>query len=118
WIFPVPRLTSQAKALSPFNSCKANRTWSASKYSRTELNVLPKASQKLGSGMMLRTSRAMTTPSPSFLCALSTRRPKRHADDTKPADKATVAINVLPPTIKLGATADQEAGRVKKESKK
>jgi hypothetical protein len=60
----------------------------------------------------------MTTAS-SYRCfSLSTRRPRRHADETRLADKAIRAAKELPPLIKCGARPDHEEGTIKSESKK
>jgi hypothetical protein len=60
----------------------------------------------------------MTTASPYRFFSLSRRRPRRHADETRLADKAIRATKELPPLIKCGARPDHEEGRVKFENKK
>src|ERR1019366_3023586 len=82
------------------------------------MRVFPMADLKLGSTMTFRTSRAMATASPNRFLSLSTRRPRKHANETRLADRAIMAIKESVPLIKRGTSPDHEKGIIRPENKK
>src|ERR1019366_5902651 len=82
------------------------------------MRVFPMADLKLGSTMTFRTSRAMATASPTRFLSLSTRRPRKHANETRLADMAITATKESAPFIKRGTSPDHEEGNIRPENKK